>query len=72
MIVCNCFAVTDRAIRAAAARGATTPREVARLCHAGSGCGGCVETVRAILAETRAAQAEPSEPLAAPALAVAS
>ena len=56
MIVCSCKAVTDRAIRRAAASGARTPSQVARECGAGGGCGGCAETIRTILEECTAAQ----------------
>ena len=51
MIVCHCHAVTDREIRRAAERGATTPREVGQHCRAGTCCGGCVPVVETILEE---------------------
>ncbi len=52
MIVCSCYAVTDRDIRHAAWSGARTACQVAELCGAGSGCGGCRETVHELLAES--------------------
>jgi bacterioferritin-associated ferredoxin len=58
LIVCSCHAVTDREIRRLAREGATSPRQVARACGAGSACGGCRPTVRAILAEATPAPAE--------------
>ncbi len=70
MIVCHCHAVTDREIRRAAERGATTPREVAQHCQAGTCCGGCVPVVETILeqhseAESRQRDALPSAGLVA-------
>jgi bacterioferritin-associated ferredoxin len=41
--------VTDRAVRRAVRRGATTRREIAQACGAGAGCGGCRISVQAIL-----------------------
>jgi bacterioferritin-associated ferredoxin len=52
MIVCSCHAVTDREIHRAARAGARTPCQVAEMCGAGSSCGGCRDTVHALLAET--------------------
>lgn len=51
MIVCSCHAVTDREIRRLARAGASTVREVAESCGAGSACGGCRASVVAILDE---------------------
>jgi bacterioferritin-associated ferredoxin len=51
VIVCHCHAVSDREIRRAAREGAATVRDVARDCHAASGCGGCSMSVREILDE---------------------
>ena len=67
MIVCSCHAVTDREIRRLAREGARSPRQVAKACGAGSSCGGCRLSVRAILAEAACESAEPetSLPLAA-------
>ena len=47
MIVCSCHGVTDRELRASV--DGDRPRE----CRAGTGCGGCVATISAILAEVR-------------------
>ena len=41
MYVCQCRAVTDRAVRAAIDDGARTIEDLARCSSAGSGCGGC-------------------------------
>jgi bacterioferritin-associated ferredoxin len=51
MIVCHCRGVSDRTVRQAVRRGATTPRAVARACGAGSGCGGCLPLVAELIAE---------------------
>ena len=57
MIVCHCRGVTDRAVRRAVQRGATTRRQVARACGAGTGCGGCRSSVQSILeSEDRASE----------------
>ena len=58
MIVCSCYAVTDREIRRLAREGARSPRQVAKACGAGSACGGCRPCVRAILAEAAPDPAE--------------
>ncbi|MGI9016048.1 MAG: (2Fe-2S)-binding protein [Euzebya sp.] len=49
MYVCQCEAVTDRQIRGAVAEGCTTLRSVAALTGAGTGCGGCIPTLRALV-----------------------
>ena len=49
MLVCHCRAVTDRAIRAAVRNGAQTVSDVARSCGAGGTCGGCHDTVKALI-----------------------
>lgn len=51
MYVCHCRAVTDRGVRAAVDGGAHNPAEIARRCGAGTGCGGCLPALRAMLAE---------------------
>jgi bacterioferritin-associated ferredoxin len=60
MIVCHCKAVNDRAIRDVIRRGARSPREVGLACQAGRRCGGCIPTVRELLAS------ETAEPDVAP------
>jgi bacterioferritin-associated ferredoxin len=49
LLVCHCKAVTDRAIDAAVLAGAVDPRSVVRATHAGTGCGGCLQTLRSII-----------------------
>jgi bacterioferritin-associated ferredoxin len=51
MYVCLCVGVTSHAVAAAVAAGASTSNEVARACGAGSECGRCRRSVRAILDE---------------------
>ena len=51
MYVCLCTAATVQNVRDAIASGATTSRQVAASCGAGSVCGRCKRTVRAILAD---------------------
>ncbi|MCP4870370.1 MAG: (2Fe-2S)-binding protein [Proteobacteria bacterium] len=52
MLVCHCFGITDRDIRAAVRRG-----DDATL--AGSGCGGCGPLVEAVIAGERGAMITP-------------
>jgi bacterioferritin-associated ferredoxin len=49
MYVCSCHAVTEERVRAEIAEGATTPREIARGCGAGTDCGSCVRRIQALL-----------------------
>jgi bacterioferritin-associated ferredoxin len=50
VFVCHCREVTDRCISAAIEAGARDPAALARRCGAGTGCGGCVPALRALLA----------------------
>ncbi|QIX52711.1 (2Fe-2S)-binding protein [Rhodococcus sp. DMU1] len=50
MYVCLCFAITQRVVAEIVARGARSSKEVANACGAGSDCGRCRRTVRAIIA----------------------
>ncbi len=62
MIVCQCHAVTDREVAAAIAGGAEGLDELACRSGAGARCGGCHETLQALLeahdSECRAAAGE--------------
>jgi bacterioferritin-associated ferredoxin len=53
MYVCLCLGITTEAVRAAIDDGASTSRQVAAACGAGSQCGRCRRTIQAIIA-TRA------------------
>ena len=49
MLVCHCHQVSDRTIRACIRDGAETVSEVGERCRAGTSCGGCRPTVKALL-----------------------
>ena len=51
MLVCHCFSVNDRRIRAAIAEGARDEIDVASACGAGRDCGGCLPAVQRLLDE---------------------
>jgi bacterioferritin-associated ferredoxin len=53
MIVCHCNGISDRAVRRAIREGASSRREIARACHAGSGCGGCHPFIQQLLERER-------------------
>ncbi|MBL7714881.1 MAG: (2Fe-2S)-binding protein [Bdellovibrionales bacterium] len=60
MIVCLCYAVSDKEIsRMARETGIGCVRECAKVCGAGTKCGTCVPSIEKILKETRT-QADPS------------
>jgi bacterioferritin-associated ferredoxin len=50
MYVCLCLGVSSQAVTEAVESGAATSKEVAKMCGAGSDCGRCRHTVRAIIA----------------------
>lgn len=50
MVVCLCAGVTEREVEEVRDQGAATIEQLTRMCGAGSGCGGCWETLRHILA----------------------
>ncbi|WP_055586458.1 (2Fe-2S)-binding protein [Peterkaempfera griseoplana] len=49
MYVCSCHAVTEQRVREEIQDGASTPREIARGCGAGTDCGSCVRRIQALL-----------------------
>jgi len=49
MFVCLCTGVTSHTVAEAVAAGATTTKQVAKACGAGSECGRCRRTIRAII-----------------------
>jgi bacterioferritin-associated ferredoxin len=56
VLVCHCLRVFDKVIRECARGGARTTDDVADRCGAGSACGGCRESIAAIVAcESRGA-----------------
>jgi bacterioferritin-associated ferredoxin len=54
VFVCHCAAVTDGVIADAVDAGADTVTAVGLDTGAGTGCGGCHDTIEAILSERRA------------------
>jgi bacterioferritin-associated ferredoxin len=50
MFVCLCTGVTSQVVNDVVANGASTSKEVAAACGAGSDCGRCRQTVRAMIA----------------------
>lgn len=57
MYVCLCVGVTNQTVAAVVDAGASTSREVADACGAGTECGRCRRTVRAIIDARRGAGA---------------
>ena len=49
MIVCHCEVVSDREVAAACQRGAQTVEQVGMITDAGTGCGNCHDSIRAVL-----------------------
>ncbi|WP_200426418.1 bacterioferritin-associated ferredoxin [Streptomyces sp. NE5-10] len=47
--VCSCFGVTEKQVKEHAEAGASTPRQIASACKAGTDCGSCVRRIQAIL-----------------------
>jgi len=61
VLVCHCNGITDRKIRKAVRRGADNAGQVARMCGAGTSCGGCLPAIREIVhAETSARDEAPA------------
>lgn len=56
MFVCLCTGVTSQVVTDLANSGATTTRQISDACGAGSDCGRCRRTVRAIIAASQARQ----------------
>ena len=51
MIICRCFGLSERDVRAVVATGAWRTEDVAAACGAGSDCGACVVLLEDLLAE---------------------
>jgi bacterioferritin-associated ferredoxin len=49
MVICQCKGLTDRTIRSVVREGARSRSEVARVCAAGSTCGGCAPAIDKII-----------------------
>jgi bacterioferritin-associated ferredoxin len=50
MFVCLCLGITSHVVDEAVVNGATTSKQIAQACGAGSDCGRCRRTLRAIIA----------------------
>ena len=57
MLVCHCLCVFDATVRECVRQGARTPEDVADQCGAGSGCGGCRQSIEAIVSRECAKRA---------------
>lgn len=53
MFVCLCHGVTSHVVDEVVAAGASTTKQIAEACGAGSECGRCRRTLRAIVAAHR-------------------
>ncbi|MEM6960132.1 MAG: (2Fe-2S)-binding protein [Myxococcota bacterium] len=49
MLVCHCYAVSDRTIRAAVDLGARSRQDIGDFCKAGTACGGCSELIDEVI-----------------------
>jgi len=49
VLVCSCFAVSDRTLRSVIESGACDADEIGERCDAGTGCGGCLEEIAQLL-----------------------
>jgi len=58
VLVCHCRVVSERAVDAAISAGARDPRSVVRATHAGTGCGGCLASLRARIEQALAPAAD--------------
>jgi bacterioferritin-associated ferredoxin len=56
MYACLCRAVTEKSVREVVAAGASTVSEVRVTCGAGTGCGGCLPSLRRLLRECRGSE----------------
>jgi bacterioferritin-associated ferredoxin len=56
MFICLCKGVTSQTVIEAVAAGATTTKQVAKACGAGTECGRCRHTVRAIIESVEVAE----------------
>lgn len=60
MYVCLCNAITDGQVRAAAAAGASRPKDVFETCGCGAQCANCTRTIVSILREGVAGRERPA------------
>jgi bacterioferritin-associated ferredoxin len=58
MYVCLCLGVTNQTVADAVAAGAVTSQQVSDTCGAGSQCGRCRRTIRAVISSSQSATTE--------------
>jgi bacterioferritin-associated ferredoxin len=63
MFVCLCTGATSHVVADIVAGGACTSKEVAQACGAGTDCGRCRRTVRAIIAAAQVNAGKPYRPV---------
>jgi bacterioferritin-associated ferredoxin len=56
VLVCSCFAVSDRTLRRVIAAGVDDPESIGEHCDAGTGCGGCLEEIRELIERSSSRQ----------------
>jgi bacterioferritin-associated ferredoxin len=61
VLVCHCRRVSDAQITSAVHAGANDPRSVVRATHAGTGCGGCLQSLRAVIEQALAPAARSAD-----------
>lgn len=66
MYVCLCYGITSNMVAECVAKGACSSKEVALACGAGSECGRCRRTVRAIIATEQGCVPQPGPGLVPP------
>ena len=59
MIVCQCLATNEATIRHLAAHGASGVADIGVACGAGTDCGSCLTTIRAVLEQCREVMLDP-------------
>ena len=65
MLICTCFAITDKRIRQAIRGGCTSIQSLERRTGAGTDCGMCRIDLKRLLAESeRTSETRPSEAMA--------
>lgn len=62
-IICNCYSVTESAIKEAIEHGAKTVKEISELTYAGSACGRCKGAIQKIINDTLKIEPAKSETL---------
>lgn len=66
MYICSCYGITEEQVRAHAAAGACSPRQIASACRAGTDCGSCVRRIQGLLGRTGCTRPEAAVPASSP------